>query len=242
MKKIFFLMITLGLLVSACGTSAVPQTQPPVVQPSPISEADLQATAAALSQQTLQALPTQTVTPSNTPVAVTPTNTATTTATPTQAGTSTPTQNPILLTLTATLGTGTPFTSTPGPTSAPGTVIPTSSTPGSATLIPDFGSTSTNVPVPLEYGTMPPDLPGGKIKLLNQSGSETYISLQCTTNDGYHSILEYPVESRVIAKGPAGYYHFVAWVGGKKFSGNFRLVVDGDATITMYADHVEVDY
>jgi hypothetical protein len=231
MKKIFFLMVALGLTLSACGTSAKPQTQA-VAQPSPISEADLRATAAALSQQTLQALPTQTVKPSSTPVAVTPTNTATPSLTPTQA-TPTETQNPILLTLTATLGTGTPATPVPG------TIIPTDPIPGMATSTPDYSAVTTDLPMPIEYGTMPPDLPGGKVILVNKSNSETYISLQGTTKEGYHSVVEYAVEGKARVIAPAGNYYFVAWVGGKKFTGNFKLGVGGDATITMYKDRVE---
>src|SRR5688572_21712071 len=93
MKKMFFLITSLGLLMSACLPASL---QPDAASPAPISEADLQATAAVLSQQTLQALPTFTVPPSNTPVVTTPTATQ---ATPTE------TQDPAALTLTATLNT-----------------------------------------------------------------------------------------------------------------------------------------
>ncbi|MDO8753126.1 MAG: hypothetical protein Q7J80_04460, partial [Anaerolineales bacterium] len=97
MKKMIVVMLALVVSLSGCLPTVF---QPKTPVPTPISEADLQATAAILAQQTLQSLPTATILPSNTPGIVIAS------VTPTQA-TPTATQNPILLTLTATLGTGT---------------------------------------------------------------------------------------------------------------------------------------
>ena len=218
MKKIFFLFAALCFIVSACTSPAAPQAGP-----TPLSEADIQATVALQVEQTLQSLPTLTLAPSNTPVVVTSTSTPTQAA---PASTPTETQNPTLLTLTATLGTGTvvpgtlPFTATPSftPTPAP------------------IGTNHYQY-----YGTMPPNLPFGSISMLNKSKRDAYISLQCTTPDGYVTVIEYPVGgSRLNIDAPAGKYIYVAWVGGRKISGNFKLDKLQDLDLTIFKDRIEI--
>jgi hypothetical protein len=233
MKKIFFLMIALGLLMSACGTSAKPSVPAgagsaaapagAAVNPSPVAAVDLEATAAFMVQQTLQAMPTPTLMPSATPVIFTETPAATSTlaATPTLPTTAIATQNPILLTLTATLGTGTPAATEALPT---------------ATL--DL-STPTETAYPRTYGTMPPKVPSGQIYLTNKAKSDATISLQCTRLDGGTTIIEYPVAGTIKVHAPAGGYHYVVWVGGKKYVGNFRLRAGEEAAVIIYKDHVE---
>jgi hypothetical protein len=220
MKKIFFLLTALCFTVSACMTPAAPQPQ--AAAPAPLSDADVQATVALSVQQTLQSLPTLTLAPSNTPVVTTATSTPTQ-PTPTPTGT----QNPILLTLTATLGTGTagadgtlPFTTTPNPA---------------------FSVTPIETSRYQYYGTMPPNLPFGYISMLNKSKADAYISLQCTTPDGYTTVIEYPLGgSRVSARAPAGKYIYVAWVGGQKISGKFKLDRYQDLKLTIYKDRIEI--
>lgn len=229
MKKLFFLMIALSLAISACGTSANPSVPAgAAINPSPISQVNLQATAAILVQQTIQAIPTATVVPSNTPVLITPTDTATITASPTLAVTATETLNPILLTLTATLGTGTPYTS--------GTIIP-GNTSGivQTTVIPDFSGPTIAPSYPLTYGTMPPNLPAGKVTAINQFNGQAYISVHCTSKDGYTTIVEYQMEGRgkVGLKTTAGRCYAIVWVDGKRFSASFRLSEGGNATVTI---------
>lgn len=227
MKKIFFLTIALGLLVSACGTSTK-QAAPAgtAINPSPVAAVDLNATAAVMVQQTIQAMPTPTLAPSNTPMVVTetPSGTATPSAAPILKAAATETQNPILLTLTATLGTGTPAT-----------IIPFNA--------PLTASTDIGVPTgteyPRTYGTMPPNLPAGKIYVINKSKADATISLHCTTKDGYTTIIEYPVSGTIKVQAPAGKYRFVAWVGGKKYTGGFTLLIGSDATVILFKDHVE---
>ena len=81
----------------------------------------------------------------------------------------------------------------------------------------------------------------GHISMLNMSKAEAYISLQCTTPDGYVTIIEYPVGGRrVNTNAPAGKYIYVAWVGGQKISGNFKLDKVQDLMITIYKDRVEI--
>lgn len=88
---------------------------------------------------------------------------------------------------------------------------------------------------------MPPNLPSGSVALYNKSKADAYISLQCATIDGYVTVVEYPVGgSTVGAKVPAGEYVYVAWIGGKKFTGSFKLGKFQDRRIYMYKDRVEV--
>ena len=230
MKKFFVLSIALGLALSACSPTAA---QPAATQ-APFSEPDLQATVAASVQQTLQSLPTSTLVPSETPVMVTATQTATQTVTAVLS-TPTETQNPILLTLSATLGTGTPATNTPG---TPGTLAPTVTSGNS--INPAFSATATETPHFQYYGTMPPYLAFSKITLNNKSKSEVYISLQCTTNEGYTTIIEYPVSGQIETNAPIGKYVYVAWVGGRKITGKFILDKDQDRIINIFKDHLEI--
>jgi hypothetical protein len=221
MKRIFFLVVALGLLVSACGTTTAKPTAPAgaAINPSPVSTVDLDATAAVMAQQTIAAMPTQTAQPSATPVAAT----GTPTATSTPGTTATETPNPVLLTLTATLGTGTPD-------ALPALSLPT------ATI--DL-STPTETPYPRTYGTMPPDLPAGKVYIANKAKTEATISLHCTTKEGYVTYIEYPVQGKIKVKAPAGYYSYVVWVGGKVYRGNFKLRAGEDAIVTIFKDHVD---
>lgn len=213
MKKTLFLFVLPSLLLGAC-LPVFPQTQ--AATPTPVSQAELEVTAAVLAGQTLQALPTETVIlPSETPVILTPTQT-TVPQTPTE------TPNPILLTLTATLGTGTPFTDG----STPGIVIDP--------------RTPTRTPRPLFHGTLPPSVPYGKVTLVNQAKADAYISLRCVTPEGYVTYLEYPVKQSVSSKAPAGTYTYVAWIGGRQFTGSFSLKKDGELTINLFKDKITI--
>lgn len=91
-----------------------------------------------------------------------------------------------------------------------------------------------------EYGTLPPAVPFSQVTLVNKANTEAYISLQVTMPDGKYSIIEYPVEGRVKIQAPVGSYLYVAWVGGRKMVGNFKLSHDDDLTITLYRDKIEV--
>ncbi len=225
MKKMLFLFAAFCFILSAC----IPNVfQPQAASPAPISDADIQATVALQVEQTIQSLPTPTLIPSGTPVLITVTGAPTQTQPP---PTSTATANPTQPTLTATLATGT-ITVTIG---AAGTL------PFTATQNPAAGVTSTGTSHYQYYGTMPPNLPSGHISLFNKSKRDAYISLQCTTLDGYVTVIEYPVGgSTVNTSAPAGYYVYVAWIGGTKFSGNFKLGKSQDLKILMYKDRVEV--
>ena len=227
MKKMIVVMIALVVSLSGCLPTVF---QPKTPVPTPISEADLQATAAILSQQTLQSLlPTPTILPSVTPVVLPATQTPTL-AVPTE------TQNPVLLTLTATLGTG---TVTGINTTLVSGTLPFTGTP-SATAKPAINTTPTETAHPLSYGTLPPNLPSGRIVLVNKAKVDVYISLRCITKDGNITILEYPVKASVQAKAPAGNYTYVAWVGGRQFTGSFSLSKDQDMVLNIFKDRIDI--
>jgi len=175
---------------------------------------------AAQVEQTLQSLPSPTLAPSNTPVVITATSAPTQTAVPPTL-TLTVTQSPTLPALTATLGIGTPSVT--------------------ATLYSVSNAAPTETAHYQYYGTMPPNIAYGQIALSNRSKADAYISLQCTTPEGYVTIIEYPVGGSMIGtRAPAGNYVYVAWVGGQKFTGSFKLEKSGDRLIRMYKDRVEV--
>ena len=90
------------------------------------------------------------------------------------------------------------------------------------------------------YGTLPPAVPYSNVTLVNRARTEAYISLQVTMPDGNYSIIEYPVEGRITIQAPVGSYLYVAWVGGRKMVGEFRLKHNDDMTITLYRDRVDV--
>jgi LysM repeat protein len=91
------------------------------------------------------------------------------------------------------------------------------------------------------WGTVPPGFPTGSVKLINSANAEVYVSLQGTTSDGVSVINEYPVSGVMNVKVPAGWYIYVAWVGGEKFSGQFKLGGDSSHTLTFYINKVVVD-
>jgi len=228
MKKMFILVIVLSLSLSACVPAAF---QSQAANPTPVSEAVLQATAAVLSQQTIQALPTATTAPSNTPMVSPPTSS------PTQA-TPTETQNPILLTLTATLGTGTvaPGTELAGmPTTASGT----QQAANTASVTPNPLTPSTT-PHPQFYGTLPPAVPYNYIVLTNKASADVYISLRCETTNGNVTILEYPVKKLIEVEAPVGQYTYVAWVGGRQFTGAFALSKDKVIKIDFFKSRIAI--
>jgi hypothetical protein len=203
---------------------------PKATSPAPLSVQDLELTATSIAEQTLQSFPTppqltETSAPSITPKVTTATNAPTITI-PTE------TQNPILLTLTATLGTGTVI---PGPqTTALGESILTAINTPNPALINTFTGTAH----PQHSGTMPPDVPFGQVTLINRSKAEVYISLRCVTKDGHVTIIEYPVRATVRTDAPAGKYTYVVWVGGRQILGSFALSKSQDLMIMIYKDRV----
>src|ERR1044071_8045733 len=131
------------------------------------------------------------------------------------------------------------------------TTTPVTATSGvaTATLVPAVTATPTLVTGQLTaiwtlavrtYGTLPPAVPFSTVTLVNKAKTEAYISLQVTMPDGKYSILEYPVEGSVKIQAPVGSYLYVAWVGGNKMVGDFRLHHNDDLSITLYKDKVVI--
>jgi hypothetical protein len=82
-----------------------------------------------------------------------------------------------------------------------------------ATLPAPSTAAATGTEHPRFYGTLPPAIPYGEVVLINKAKADVYVSLQCTTVDGYKTIIEYPVFGRLRVLAPAGKYIYVAWVG-----------------------------
>ncbi|HEX9387386.1 MAG TPA: hypothetical protein VF918_13770 [Anaerolineales bacterium] len=132
--------------------------------------------------------------------------------------------------------TTTPITATSGPTT---TTVPPANVTATATL-PAGQVTAVWTLAVRTYGTLPPAVPFSQITLINKAKTEAYISLQVTMPDGKYSIIEYPVEGSVKIQAPIGSYLYVAWVGGNKMVGNFRLHHSDDLSITLYKDKVVI--
>lgn len=215
MKRIVFAVVLL-LIIGACLPSGLPLA---IAQPT--------VDGSALTQSNLQAAATQTATLPPTATLVPVTETATLPAeSPTLVPTETATTSPIP-NLTTTVVTATEFAVTPGQ--------------ATATLAVPSGGTITSTPSHLTYGTLPPqNHPFSQVTLINRSRAEAYISLQVDTRNFGPTIIEYYVRRQVEVRAPVGYYLYVAWVGGNKMVGNFRLTQDDDLTITLYKDRVVI--
>ncbi len=221
MKKVIPALVVL-LVVGACLPTV----------PTPISPT---ATAVIGSSNTPTLAPSNTAPPSETPVVFNPSVTAVSaSSTPESTATSSPLPN-----LTSTLATSTDAPATLAQSTATGaqstaTVAQLTSTPtlGGPSLTPTLGI--------LKYGTLPPEVPFNRITLVNRSKRQAYISLQVTMPDGRYSIIEYPVYGQVKIKAPLGYYVYVAWVGGNKMTGTFRLTSTDGLAIYLFKDKVVI--
>jgi hypothetical protein len=228
MKKFGVLIIAIGLFASSC--------LPAPATDIPVPPVDLDATAAVFVQQTLDAMPSATPQPTNTPVVINETATASPTVTPT-VSIETATPNQTLTTETVTTSTGTLATLAATITA---TQLAAGSLTATVTSTPNAGGAATETLHPRFYGTLPPNLPYNGIELLNKSKAEAYISLQATTSDGYTTILEYPVGKLFSIQAPVGKYKYVAWVGGNKIMGSFVLDGFNELRITIFKDRIEI--
>ena len=91
------------------------------------------------------------------------------------------------------------------------------------------------------WGTVPRGTAYADVKLSNRSQSQVYVSLQGTTKDGIDVIREYPVEGTFDVSVPAGWYVYVAWVGGQKMEGQFNLRANANLTMKIYKDKILVE-
>lgn len=219
MKKAV-LSAALMLLTTAC----LPLTLTPPAGPSPV--VDNAGTAEALLKTAI--VQTLTAQPTRTPVLVVSTETPTLTAEVLPSETMTPTA---ALTAETTV-------IDPAMIASTGTFDAATSTDFPA--LPAGSATATLTPAVLTHGTLPPAVPFSNITLINRAKTQAYISLQVVTAQGGPAILEYPVSGRIKIDAPVGQYLYVAWVGGRKMVGEFRLHRDEDLEITLYRDRVEI--
>ena len=223
-KTVVVLSSILALLLGAC--SQIPGFTPtPGTGPTVDSAATSDALFKTAVAQTLTAQPTVTSVPA-TPTAVIPV------ASPTLVATDTP---PATVTTLADLTT-TPVTATSG---AVTTTVPPANVTATPTLVSGQVTAIWTLAV-RTYGTLPPAVPFSQVTLVNKAKTEAYISLQVTMPDGKYSIIEYPVEGSVKIQAPVGSYLYVAWVGGNKMVGNFRLHNNDDISILLYKDKIVI--
>jgi hypothetical protein len=175
----------------------------------------------ASTQSNLQAAPTETATLPPTPTLVPVSDTsAPPTESPAPTATTSPTPN-----LTTTVVTATEFATE-------------SMTATQAVVAVE---TTTSTPSHLTYGTLPPqNRPFSEVTLFNRSHAEAYVSLQVSTEEFGATIIEYYVDRMVTFRAPVGYYLYVAWVGGNKMVGNFRLTENDDLLIILFKDRVVI--
>lgn len=128
--------------------------------------------------------------------------------------------------------TTTPATATSGPVNPASTFTPTL-VPGVRTVTPTLGV--------LTYGTLPPaNTPYTQVTLVNLAKRQAYISLQVVTDQGY-TIIEHPVKGTVKVEIPVGSYTYVAWVGGRQFTGYFNVSLSDELIINIYPDRIEIN-
>jgi hypothetical protein len=227
-KTIVVLGSILALLLSACLPIFTPTPGPtPTVDTAGTSDA-LFKTAVA---QTLTAQPTVS------PTAVPATNTSVVAvASPTPTLVAFPTSSEATATIVPTVN---------GAATATGNVPTATVGPGNGTAIPTATLASGQVTAIWtlairKYGTLPPAVPFSSLTLVNKAKAEAYISLQVTMPDGKYSVIEYPVRGTVKIQAPVGFYLYVAWVGGNKMVGNFRLHQDDEFSILLYKDKIVI--
>ncbi len=212
MKKLLLVAFSLSLTLSACMPAFLEQSANPTQTIN--MGATVAAPSASLPTQTLETPPTLTSTANNTATFV-PTKTSTP-VTPTET------------TAPATQATGTAMTRTP--------VTPGFGTP-TLTFTPVTFTATLGL---LTYGTLPPLVPSGKLLLMNKSHAQAYISLQCINKEGTLSIMEFPVGKWTEVKIPSGKCDYVAWVGGRQFTGKFSLDTGGQRTIMLYSNRIKI--
>lgn len=211
-------LIILGLILTFALSACMPGV--PLVSPNQ-SQATTIALAGTQAAYTLAALPTLTLPPSNTPLpTVTPATSPTETMAPTLAATTVSATSTTSGTqaATGTQATSASLTQAGSCATSTPTIACTSATPaGTATI------TRTPTPGVLLWGTVPPEVPYGRVHLINGTSDMVYISFHCTLENGLTSYLEFPVYSKLVVSIPATFCHYVAWVKGKQFTGDIRI-------------------
>lgn len=214
MNRLAFGALILCVTLSACSLNLSPA-------------AGQNGQAATFGAQTMAALPTLTLPPPADTATATiaavvhntstlPPASATITASPTVTNTVTVTGTISSPTKTVTGTITSPTSTVTGTLPSPTNTV--TGTPPTPTITP------TDLMIPRSYGTQPPYIDYGRIELRNQAKTQVYISFQCTTPEGYYVVVEYPVGGSYFKVSvPAGRCAYVAWVGGREFTGEFGL-------------------
>jgi len=213
MKKLYGLLV-MAFILNACLPAPAPSAGDSA--PNVDTNATIDALVKFAAAQTLAALPSPTSQPTSEPA-------STLTETPVVNGTTTTSPTPV------------PNLTTTPVTATSGTEIIATSTPPTNT-----GITSTPTLGILKYGTLPPAVAFSQITLVNKSKVQAYISLQNCPPDRTWTILEYPVKKEVKVNAPLGPYMYVAWIGGRQFTGSFKLSKNQELTITLYKDKITI--
>ncbi|RME86727.1 MAG: hypothetical protein D6770_11215, partial [Anaerolineae bacterium] len=145
-----------------------------------------------------------------------------------------------------------PPTNTPSPTA-------TTPPPPTATFTPLITDTPTATPIgglptaqpdatppadtsspSLIIDTPPPSIPQTPLVLNNRSKAPVSLTLYGTTSPHEYSVYyEYDFTGTLTVTIPTGTYRYVAWVGGKKFTGSFTLK-SHKLTLSFYKDKVSI--
>jgi len=125
-------------------------------------------------------------------------------------------------------------TATPTLTNVPLSETGTSTPGGYPTITP------TDLMVTRQAGIIPAGTKYAQVKLINKSKRQTYISLHWHYDEKTVAYFEYPVGGTVSDKIPVGRYTYVAWVGGRKMTGSFRMDLGLGVTITIYKDRIAI--
>lgn len=97
-------------------------------------------------------------------------------------------------------------------------------------------------PVALSYpGDIPAGAPEGTVRMVNKANGDVYVSLRTSRADGTSAVNEFPVNGTIAAGIPVGWIDYVAYVGGVKFTGGFKLREDAEVTITFNKSKVVVE-
>lgn len=226
-KNILVLGLLLSLLLGSCGILSTPT---PPTEPTVDSAATSDALFKTAVAQTLTAQPTlppPSMSDTPTVLAASPSPVVPASDTPTTVSQSSPT--PVDLAATSVTGTSNVPTATLGPSDG---------TPGATATLASGQVTAIWTLAIRKYGTLPPAVPFRHITLVNKAKTEAYISLHVDL-DGSNTVIEYPVEGRIKIDAPVGFYTYVAWVGGRKMVGEFKLR-DEDLTITLFRNKVVI--
>jgi hypothetical protein len=143
-------------------------------------------------------------------------------------------------------------TSTPIPTSQFTPIPSFTSTPAVDHLVssitPVFAFTDTAVAIsltpgligPVEIDKLPANTVYKPVHIQNISGKQVDITLYCTTNKGFQTILEYNNVGNLFTAIPEGKYSYVMFVGGRQLVGGFSFLTARKLLITIYKDRVAI--